>query len=408
MSCDAKAIVAEPLLETLRHSRGSGYFLLEGHLRRLHASAVALKRITPPTDELKQVLEAAAAGWPAEEASRVRLLLEPDGEVRVERVALPGGTLEHPATSLELRPPELRVVIDSEAISSGDLRLRHKSTARGVYDEARLRACVGRGGVFDVLLHNEREEITESSIANVAVQQPDGTWHTPPLNCGLLAGVMRAELLRKHGSVLLERVVTLRALQSAVREGRAVALFNSVRGTFRVEVELVPTAAATVAEEPPPVTPLDAPPMSVLVREVLPAPLLRDVRHAVELYLDAEDAGEAEEEDDCEELGEAGKATDDAKAPVTLTRTHWVPLRAGGVSDSGSRGGGGHGGVGELAAPAQHAIEAVVGAVSALPQVRAAIERLSGVVACGGSGVCGVEWWVQGQWGDDKPKELLR
>ena len=37
------------------------------------------------------------------------------------------------------------------------------------------------GGVFDVLLHNERGEITESSIANVAVQQPDGTWHTPPL-----------------------------------------------------------------------------------------------------------------------------------------------------------------------------------------------------------------------------------
>ena len=85
------------LLETLRHSSTDGFFLLEGHLRRLRASAAVLGggRRVPDPETLCQALEAEARHWPTGEASRVRLLLAPSGELRVERVALPGG-LAHP------------------------------------------------------------------------------------------------------------------------------------------------------------------------------------------------------------------------------------------------------------------------------------------------------------------------
>jgi para-aminobenzoate synthetase/4-amino-4-deoxychorismate lyase len=37
----------------------------------------------------------------------------------------------------------------------------------------------------DVLLWNERDEVTESTIANL-VAEIDNSWWTPPLSCGLL------------------------------------------------------------------------------------------------------------------------------------------------------------------------------------------------------------------------------
>jgi len=188
------------LLETLRHSPEGGYFLLHGHLRRLRASAAALGgRVVPDFDVLSRALEAAASEWPPDEASRVRLLVAPDGSLRVERsTALP--VLAHPEIGqLSVAAPQL-VRLDSEAVERADATLRHKSTARGVYDAARVRMGVGgASGVADVLLYNEAGELTESSIANLAVEADGGRWLTPFASCGLLPGVMREALLAAGG-----------------------------------------------------------------------------------------------------------------------------------------------------------------------------------------------------------------
>ena len=115
-----------------------------------------------------------------------------------------------------------------------DPTLRHKSTARGQYDAARTRAGVGEGGVFDVLMHNAEGELTECSIANVAVETEAGDWRTPPVACGLLPGVMREALLARGSSLgegaVTEGVVTLAELHEALRAGRRLMGFNSVRG----------------------------------------------------------------------------------------------------------------------------------------------------------------------------------
>jgi para-aminobenzoate synthetase/4-amino-4-deoxychorismate lyase len=72
-------------------------------------------------------------------------------------------------------------------------------------------------------LWNERGEVTETSIANVIVEL-DGTWCTPPVTCGLLAGTLRAELLA--AGVIRERVITIADLSRASQ----IDVINSVRG----------------------------------------------------------------------------------------------------------------------------------------------------------------------------------
>ena len=75
----------------------------------------------------------------------------------------------------------------------------------------------------DVLLVNGAGEVTESTIANLAVRI-QGTWCTPPIEAGLLPGTYRAVLVREGR--LAERRITLDELEGADE----IALVSSVRG----------------------------------------------------------------------------------------------------------------------------------------------------------------------------------
>ena len=79
------------------------------------------------------------------------------------------------------------------------------------------------GGVFDTLLWNSRGELTEFTRGNVALKL-GGRWLTPPLACGLLAGVGRAAALRD--GLLQEAVLRVEDLQRA----DGLAFVNSLRG----------------------------------------------------------------------------------------------------------------------------------------------------------------------------------
>ena len=74
----------------------------------------------------------------------------------------------------------------------------------------------------DVVLINQRGEVTETTIANLVVRRGD-RWYTPPLDSGCLPGVYRAKLLEE--GEIEERVLTLQDLVSADE----IALINSVR-----------------------------------------------------------------------------------------------------------------------------------------------------------------------------------
>jgi para-aminobenzoate synthetase/4-amino-4-deoxychorismate lyase len=115
----------------------------------------------------------------------------------------------------------------SSPVSSQDRFLFHKTTHRVLYDRQRS----SRPDVFDVLLWNERQEVTEFTIGNVVVEL-DGLRWTPPVDCGLLAGVFREELL--EAGAIAERVITIEDLARASR----VWLVNSLREWVQTVVRL--------------------------------------------------------------------------------------------------------------------------------------------------------------------------
>ncbi|MEE4273567.1 MAG: aminotransferase class IV, partial [Thermoanaerobaculales bacterium] len=93
-----------------------------------------------------------------------------------------------------------------------------KTTNREVYERARA----SRPDCDDVLLWNERGEVTESTIANL-VARIDGELVTPPVSSGLLAGTYRDELLSR--GEIAERVIRIEEL----KETEALYLINSVQ-----------------------------------------------------------------------------------------------------------------------------------------------------------------------------------
>jgi para-aminobenzoate synthetase/4-amino-4-deoxychorismate lyase len=110
-------------------------------------------------------------------------------------------------------------------IDERDPLLFHKTTARARYDAEleRCRPC------DDVILWNRRDEVTESTIANVVIFTEGRHW-TPPREAGLLAGTLREELISR--GELFERTITKRELT----ELGEFSLINSVRGWMRAEL----------------------------------------------------------------------------------------------------------------------------------------------------------------------------
>jgi para-aminobenzoate synthetase/4-amino-4-deoxychorismate lyase len=130
------------------------------------------------------------------------------------------------AESLSPTPKMTELAIADRAVCSDDPLLFHKHGDRRRYDELRG----SRPDVDDVLLVNERGQVTESTCANLAVHS-QGRWWTPPLDCGLLPGIERGRLLA--AGALAERVLTADDVASA----DALALVSSLRGARRARLK---------------------------------------------------------------------------------------------------------------------------------------------------------------------------
>src|SRR5699024_3001334 len=92
----------------------------------------------------------------------------------------------------------------------------HKTTSREIYNKHK------QANIFDVLLWNDRKEITEFTNGNIVVDI-DGNLYTPPISCGLLPGTFRKHLLNEN--LISERVIPLDKLSSC----NAIWFINSVR-----------------------------------------------------------------------------------------------------------------------------------------------------------------------------------
>ena len=110
---------------------------------------------------------------------RVRLTIGRAGDVALTTAPLPP------------RPAGWRLMIAPERLDPDDPRLCHKTTERALYD--RTRAALPTG-VDEALFLNTRGELCEGTITTLFADLGDGL-RTPPLACGCLPGILRAELL---------------------------------------------------------------------------------------------------------------------------------------------------------------------------------------------------------------------
>ncbi len=211
------------LIETLLHDGKRGYWLLERHMERLEASAHYFNFAFDEA-EVRARLAREVAG------ARVRAVARPPAAGRKRPITI---------TSTPLPPKDpnsvMRFMLSPTRLDSTNPFLFHKTTRRELYD-SEWQHYYETQGADEVIYLNERGEFAEGSRTNIFIER-DGKLRTPPLDSGLLPGVLRAELIAAGKAV--EAVLLPDDLETA----DAIYLGNSVRGLVR--------AAAAGGEEDP-------------------------------------------------------------------------------------------------------------------------------------------------------------
>ena len=190
------------LFETLRLDE-HGARNLPLHLRRLAASA---EYFGFRCDVAAIEAEVLAAVVPLV-AHRLRIVLDRRGRHRLE------------ISALEDAPDHVRLGVATERVRSDDPFLCHKTTRRAIYDRARS----ANPAADDVLLVNERDEVVETTVANLLFRL-GAAWFTPPLTSGGLPGVGRDVQLQ--AGAVVERVLPLHELAACDE----LAVVSSLRG----------------------------------------------------------------------------------------------------------------------------------------------------------------------------------
>ena len=191
------------LLETMHMDRGV-VVRRERHLARAAGAAA----------HFGFAWNAAAAAQALDDA----VAAHPSGSWRLRLLVAASGSATTMCTEHVHEERVWRLALAPEAVDSRNEFLRYKTTRRDVYTRARAT----RPDVDEVVLWNERGEITETTIANV-VAEIAHNWYTPPVECGLLPGVFRAAVL--DADMVRERVITKDEFRRATR----IWLINSLR-----------------------------------------------------------------------------------------------------------------------------------------------------------------------------------
>lgn len=194
------------LLETLLWTPSDGYFLLDKHIARMADSAgyfnfpFSEKAFIDLLNEIKVNFAS---------PQRLRILLSSAGKLTYE------------AKEFIHEKKTLTAKLADAPINSADVFYFHKTTNREKYP--------AETGFDDILLFNEKKELTEFTIGNLAVKM-NGQLFTPPISCGLLSGTYRAHLIETG------QVVERSVLVNELKECEEIFRVNSIRKWERVEI----------------------------------------------------------------------------------------------------------------------------------------------------------------------------
>jgi len=199
------------LIETMGFDPEKGIARLELHLERMKASAAELGFAFDRHAARNQIQ---ALCFELERPAKLRLLLARSGATTLETSAMP------PAAT-----GPLRCALVPIPVVTGDWRLRHKSTDRAFYEMAL--GVAKDAGANEALLIRDDGLLTEGSFTSIFVER-DGVLLTPPLQLGLLPGVLRRALIEEG-----------RARETELRVGDLAGGFlvgNSTRGLMKAEL----------------------------------------------------------------------------------------------------------------------------------------------------------------------------
>lgn len=204
------------LIETMRLNRTGEVLLLALHLRRLQRSAQQLDFKYEPNLILKALKPYLHLSY--HQPQRLRLSLTATGQPTVV------------CTPLDITPQPARIKLNHIPLSlpASSRRLHHKTTQRHHWATGE-QWLQQHPDFFDVLYTDATGFITEGGRTNVYIWQQDH-WITPPLEFGLLGGVMREWLMSKGW--VKESPISQEALLMAP----AVRVSNALRGWLDAKI----------------------------------------------------------------------------------------------------------------------------------------------------------------------------
>lgn len=171
---------------------------------------------------------AARLGFPFNpDAARAAMVQDSATPLRCRMTLDAAGTLDVTTVPLPPAPARWRVRLAEPRLRADDPWLAVKSTQRGLYDQ--MRATLP-DGVDEWLFLNERDELAEGTITTVFVQMPHGRKLTPARACGVLPGVLRAQML---GQGWREAILS----RADLRAAQAVYMGNALRGLIAVDMD---------------------------------------------------------------------------------------------------------------------------------------------------------------------------
>ena len=142
----------------------------------------------------------------------LRILLNRDGEIKTELKRIT------PAKTS-------KIAISPIIQNSKNEFLYYKTTYRPWYFDSFQK--IKNGEIYDEIFFNEKGELTEGARSNIVLQL-NGNLYTPPVQCGLLNGVFRQELLKNNKCT--EKILYKKDLEKAEK----IFCVNSVRGMVEV------------------------------------------------------------------------------------------------------------------------------------------------------------------------------
>ncbi|MEY3148927.1 MAG: hypothetical protein RL029_201 [Actinomycetota bacterium] len=211
-------LMGDGAFETIRTYQGKP-FAIEDHLGRLQNSLARLQIEAPESNLILKGVDSVIAANPHLQTGRLRITVFSDGQLLISH--LPHVVNTAPAKLM--RYPDTKF--------SGYSISGTKSTSYA--ENFRALRLAQSNGYDDCVFINEKDEVVESSMANI-LWLKEGAWHTPRTTGGALPGVTRALLIENFGvqeSTLVEsdlpKVESL-ALVSSLREVQGVERYESI------------------------------------------------------------------------------------------------------------------------------------------------------------------------------------